>query len=31
MALLLRELFISGLPPSSVPLDLTPEDLDESA
>lgn len=31
MALLLRELFLSGLPPSSVPLDLTPGDLDEPA
>ncbi|WP_285580343.1 DUF4192 domain-containing protein [Actinoallomurus iriomotensis] len=31
MALLLRELFVSGLPPSSVPLDLTPDDLDEPA
>lgn len=30
MALLLQELFISGLPPWSVPLDLTPEQLDET-
>ncbi|GAA4504466.1 hypothetical protein GCM10023191_058760 [Actinoallomurus oryzae] len=29
MALLLRELFLSGLPPSSVPLNLTPDDLDD--
>ena len=30
MARLLQELFISGLPPWSVPLDITPEDLDET-
>jgi hypothetical protein len=31
MARLLQELFISGLPPWSVPLNLTPEQLDETA
>jgi Domain of unknown function (DUF4192) len=30
MARLLQELFISGLPPWSVPLDITPEELDET-
>jgi hypothetical protein len=30
MARLLQELFISGLPPWSVPLDITPEDLDQA-
>lgn len=30
MARLLQELFISGLPPSAVPLDITPEELDEA-
>ncbi len=30
MARLLQELFISGLPPWSVPFDITPEELDEA-
>jgi Domain of unknown function (DUF4192) len=30
MARLLHELFVSGLPPWSVPLDITPEQLDEA-
>ncbi len=30
MARLLQELFISGLPPSAVPLDISPEELDEA-
>ncbi|MEV5708134.1 DUF4192 domain-containing protein [Actinoallomurus sp. NPDC052274] len=31
MARLLHELFVSGLPPWSVPLDITPEQLDEAS
>jgi hypothetical protein len=31
MARLLQELFISGLPPWSVPLNITPDQLDEPA
>jgi hypothetical protein len=30
MARLLQELFISGLPPWSIPLDITPDELDET-
>jgi hypothetical protein len=30
MALLLQELFVSGLPPWSLPLDLTPDQLDDT-
>jgi hypothetical protein len=30
MARLLHELFISGLPPWSVPMNITPDQLDET-